>query len=143
MSEITPNTPNPVREDAYKQQLAEKLGIDPKYIPGSPIWHSEEEIAALAEMFSNMSGGSSGGGVLVVHETVTTSGDETIHTLDKTWQEINDAGVVVLKNDDGYSYYARQVYYYEDEPTTYGVEINSKSYECSTQNDYPSYSGSR
>ena len=55
-----------MREDAYKQQLAEKLGIDPQYIPGSPIWHSEEEIAAIAEMFANMSGGSSGGGVLVV-----------------------------------------------------------------------------
>lgn len=67
MSEITPNTPNPVREDAYKQQLAAKLGIDPQYIPGSPIWHSEEEIAAIAEMFANMSGGgSSGGGALVV-----------------------------------------------------------------------------
>lgn len=84
MSEITPNTPNPVREDAYKQQLAEKLGIDPQYIPGSPIWHSEEEIAAIAEMFSNMAGGgSSGGGVLVVHEV---NG-----TLDKTWQEITNA----------------------------------------------------
>ena len=86
MSEITPNTPNPVREDAYKQQLAEKLGIDPKYIPGSPIWHSEEEIAAIAEMFANMSGGgSSGGGVLVVNI------DDDTGALNKTWQEIRDA----------------------------------------------------
>ena len=96
MSEITPNTPNPVREDAYKQQLAEKLGIDPQYIPGSPIWHSEEEIAAIAEMFSNMSG-SSGGGVLVVHE------DEN-NTLDKTYAEIksasNDSVVLVHSGDD-------------------------------------------
>lgn len=93
MSEITPNTPNPVREDAYKQQLAAKLGIDPQYIPGSPIWHSEEEIAAIAEMFSNMAGGgSSGGGVLVLHE------DES-GTLEKTYAEIKSAsndGVVIL-----------------------------------------------
>jgi hypothetical protein len=84
MSEITPNTPNPVREDAYKQQLAAKLGIDPKYIPGSPIWHSEEEIAAIAEMFSNMAG-SSGGGVLEI------SVDNDTGALNKTWQEIHDA----------------------------------------------------
>ena len=85
MSEITPNTPNPVREDAYKQQLAAKLGIDPQYIPGSPIWHSEEEIAAIAEMFSNMAGGSSGGGVLEI------SVDNDTGELNKTWQEIHDA----------------------------------------------------
>ena len=83
MSEITPNTPNPVREDAYKQQLAAKLGIDQKYIPGSPIWHSEEEIAAIAEMFSNMAGGGSGGGVLIVHMSE--------GALDKTWAEIAEA----------------------------------------------------
>jgi hypothetical protein len=94
MSEITPNTPNPVREDAYKQQLATKLGIDPKYIPGSPIWHSEEEIAAIAEMFANMSGGgSSGGGVLYV-----TSSKDTM-TLSKNLEEIQaalDGGKVVM-----------------------------------------------
>lgn len=84
MSEITPNTPNPVREDAYKQQLAAKLGIDPQYIQGSPIWHSEEEIAAIAEMFSNMAG-SSGGGVLEI------SVDNDTGALNKTWQEIHDA----------------------------------------------------
>ena len=83
MSEITPNTPNPVREDAYVEELAEKLGIDPQYIPKSPVWRNEEEIKAIAEMFANMSGGSSGGGVLVVHEVE--------GTLDKTWQEIWDA----------------------------------------------------
>ena len=33
MADITPNTPNPVREDAYKTELATKLGIDPQYIP--------------------------------------------------------------------------------------------------------------
>ena len=86
MGEITPNTPNPVREDAYVEELAEKLGIDPQFIPKSPVWRNEEEIKAIAEMFSNMSGGgSSGGGVLVVNI------DEEYTTLDKTWQEIHDA----------------------------------------------------
>ena len=86
MSEITPNTPNPVREDAYVEELSEKLGIDPQYIPKSPVWRNEEEIKAIAEMFANMSGGSSGGGVLVVHDVD--------GTLDKTWQEIHDAMAV-------------------------------------------------
>lgn len=67
MSEITPNTPNPVREDAYVEELSEKLGIDPQYIPKSPVWRNEEELKAIAEMFANMSGGGSGGGGLVVH----------------------------------------------------------------------------
>lgn len=98
MSEITPNTPNPVREDAYKQQLAAKLGIDPQYIPGSPIWHSEEEIAAIAEMFSNMAGGSSGGGVLIITE------DGGTGTLDKTWQEIHDAEFALIVNVSGQNY---------------------------------------
>ena len=88
MSEITPNTPNPVREDAYVEELAEKLGIDPQYIPKSPVWRNEEEIRAIAEMFANMSG-SSGGGVLVVHDVD--------RTLDKTWQEIHDGGFSVIK----------------------------------------------
>lgn len=92
MSEITPNTPNPVREDAYVEELAEKLGIDPQYIPKSPVWRNEEEIKAIAEMFANMSGGGSGGGVLVVN--VTTSGNTM--TLDKTWQEIHDSSVPVF-----------------------------------------------
>ena len=84
MSEITPNTPNPVREDAYVEELAAKLGIDPQYIPKSPVWRNEEEIKAIAEMFANMSGGgSSGGGVLVVHNED--------GALDKTWKEIHDA----------------------------------------------------
>ena len=90
MSEITPNTPNPVREDSYTTELATKLGIDPKYIPKSPVWRNEEEIAAIAEMFSNMAGGSSGGGLLV---TVTWNEDYDEADLDKTWQEIHDAAV--------------------------------------------------
>lgn len=98
MSEITPNTPNPVREDAYKQQLAAKLGIDPQYIPGSPIWHSEEEIAAIAEMFANMAGGSSGGGVLVVNMVY--DEEKGNDYTDKTWKEIYDAPMAVIVEED-------------------------------------------
>ena len=129
---ITPNTPNPVREDAYKTELATKLGIDPQYIPSSPVWRNEEEIAAIAEMFSNMTGGAlpddpstdgtyalqntvssgtgtlswasggSSGGVLVVHDTD--------GTLNKTFKEINDASnsgcLIVVLYDDAYWYQA-------------------------------------
>ena len=103
MSEITPNTPNPVREDAYVEELAAKLGIDPQYIPKSPVWRNEEEIKAIAELFANMSGGSSGGGVLVVHATASDelyrgSAPSVVNalTLDKTWQEIYDADAVSI-----------------------------------------------
>ena len=64
MADITPNTANPVREDAYVTELATKLGIDAKYIPKSPTWRNEEEIKVLADLFANMSAG--GGGALVV-----------------------------------------------------------------------------
>ena len=87
-------------------------------------------------------GGSSGGGVLVVHETVTaTSEDATIHTLDKTWQEIHDADFAVLKTDDGMIYYAFIVgaddggYYVGfmyDHPAEDG-------YFCDSASGYPSY----
>ena len=98
MSEITPNTPNPVREDAYVEELAEKLGIDPQFIPKSPVWRNEEEIKAIAEMFSNMSGGgSSGGGVLVVHMVYDEEKDNDY--TDKTWKEIHDAPTAVIVED--------------------------------------------
>lgn len=47
------------------------------------------EVIALIKAFGGSGGGSSGGGVLVVHQ------DEN-GVLDKTWQEIHDAGVSVL-----------------------------------------------
>ena len=92
MADITPNTPNPVREDAYVTELATKLGIDAKYIPKSPTWRNEEEIKALAELFANMSAGG-GGGALVV--TLGADGYP-----DKTYAEIvaaADEGPVILK----------------------------------------------
>ena len=135
MSEITPNTPNPVREDAYVEELAEKLGIDPQFIPKSPVWRNEEEIKAIAEMFSNMSGGSSGGGVLVVNE------DEN-NTLDKTWQEINAAALSVLVLPDSETgmkaYYCVQMIGHNSE---FGYFVNygedAGAFTTSSQTGYP------
>ena len=56
------------------------------------------EVIALIKAFGGSGGGSSGGGVLVVHD---------VHgTLDKTWQEIKDAGFAILnlENTIGYLY---------------------------------------
>lgn len=93
MSEITPNTANPVREDEYYEALAAKLGIPASAIPRTPVWRNEEELAALVQLFTNMQGGSSGGGVLVVRA------DDDTGALNKTWQEIHDAlsnGTIVV-----------------------------------------------
>ena len=145
MSEITPNTPNPVREDAYVEELSEKLGIDPQYIPKSPVWRNEEEIKAIAEMFANMSGGggSSGGGVLVVHETV--SGDT--HTLDKTWKQIADAVdsgglpyVVMINEMDGNI--IKNVHIVDSVANGSGlyiVGLDGNGYATADENGYPSY----
>ena len=84
MSEITPNTPNPVREDEYYEALAAKLGIPASAIPRTPVWRNEEELAALVQLFTNTQG-SSGGGVLEI--TI----DSDTGALNKTWQEIHDA----------------------------------------------------
>lgn len=83
MAEITPNTPNPVREDAYKTELATKLGIDPQYIPESPVWRNEEELAVIAKALAAVGAV----GSLVLHPTI----DDSDLVLDKTWQEIWDA----------------------------------------------------
>ena len=104
MADITPNTANPVREDAYVTELATKLGIDAKYIPKSPTWRNEEEIKVLADLFANMSaGGGSGGGGLVVTVDVN-------DYPEKTYAEIVAAaaeGPVILKytGSDGLTRY--------------------------------------
>lgn len=140
MSEITPNTPNPVREDAYVEELSEKLGIDPQYIPKSPVWRNEEEIKAIAEMFANMQGG---GGVLVVNLDIQT------RTLDKTYKEIADAGFAVLHLPDSEAeanYYTMVLDHfgqYDDGGTTmYSVEfwvhgMNTMYFETNSENGYP------
>lgn len=147
MSEITPNTPNPVREDAYKTELATKLGIDPQYIPESPVWRNEEEIAALAEMFANMSGGGgSGGGALRVNMTY--EGSDVV--LDKTWEEIVEAidgGVLpyVYAGTDGSLGSIFYINQYEDTGSGYNVSIKendgtSTIFTASSKTGYPTHS---
>lgn len=146
MSEITPNTPNPVREDAYVEELSEKLGIEPQYIPKSPVWRNEEEIKAIAEMFANMSGGSSGGGALKVGVNVTESGNKTIYTLDKTWKQISDAienGTIpyVVDNESGSVNTLTVISSYEQNGAmVYSVELG-QTYETDSENGYPYLSG--
>ena len=82
------------------------------------------------------SGGSSGSGVLVVHETV--SG--TTHTLDKTWQEIHDADFVVLKID-GRIYYANEIGEIDD-VFFVGFLMSHPAedgYSCLSASEYPAY----
>lgn len=133
MSEITPNTPNPVREDAYVEELAEKLGIEPQYIPKSPVWRNEEEIKAIAEMFANMQGGGgSGGGVLVVHDVE--------GTLDKTWQEIHDAmlsGGAAIQVNETEVYAVLRVY--EGKGTYVVICTDGGAYSASSASGYPTF----
>lgn len=85
-------------------------------------------------------GGSSGGGVLVVHQTV--SG--TTYTLDKTWKEIRDAmkvGVVVMEVESYNDSNVMETYVIYDASykgegdfeilSSYGI------YVAEAQNDYP------
>lgn len=148
---ITPNTPNPVREDAYVEELSEKLGIDPQYIPKSPVWRNEEEIKAIAEMFANMSGGGggTGGGVLVVNVIPEGEGEEKV-TMDKTWQEIYDAPFSVARVQIGQtgamlyqiydigqhdSDYSVSIIY--PTPADLSVNFDSITFRAESANDYP------
>ena len=134
MSEITPNTPNPVREDEYYEALAAKLGIPASAIPRTPVWRNEEELAALVQLFTNMQG-SSGGGVLVVHDVE--------GTLDKTWQEIADSDLCILKFTG-----EKLIQYRMNKPIGQGKykvkfwsfdESSQFVYEADTSTDYPVY----
>jgi hypothetical protein len=104
----------------------------------TPVTRTEEYLNAIAN--NGGGGGGSGGGVLVVHE------DAETHALDKTWQEIYDAGFSVL-----FSYYSEEggtetavsyitMYYTSD--SLYGVgyanvQGGSNVYMCDTANGYP------
>ena len=71
--------------ETYLEAILDKIADGTETNIPRPSWNIEKYLAAIYEALS--SGGGSGGGVLVVHETV--SGGT--HTLDKTWQEIHDA----------------------------------------------------
>lgn len=82
-------------------------------------------------------GGGSGGGVLVV--------TDTDGTLDKTWQEIHDAGFAVLWLDDGADILSMDTCFYQD-GEGYSVSFNSLAYgdpilyRASSASGYPTTS---
>ena len=82
MSEITPNTPNPVREDTLMKKIMDALGGDYDGIQ-TPVWRNEEELAVIAKALAAVGAV----GSLVLHPTL----DDLDMVLDKTWQEIWDA----------------------------------------------------
>lgn len=79
---ITPNTPNPVREDALMKKIMDALGGDYDGIQ-TPVWRNEEELAVIAKALAAVGAV----GSLVLHPTL----DDSDMVLDKTWQEIWDA----------------------------------------------------
>jgi hypothetical protein len=94
------------------------------------------EVIALIKAFGGGGGGSSGGGVLVVHEDIDTG------ALDKTWQEIADSDLCVLKSFTG----EKLIQYRVTKPIgqgKYKVIVWSFSnseqvvYEADTPTDYP------
>ena len=95
---ITPNTPNPVREDALMKKIMDALGGDYAGIQ-TPVWRNEEELEVIARALAAVGAV----GSLVLHPTL----DDLDLVLDKTWQEIWDAfsaGVsinIVLPESDG------------------------------------------
>jgi hypothetical protein len=84
---------------------------------------------------------SSGGGVLVIHETV--SGGT--HTLDKTWQEIHDSSVPVfgiVRADVGDVGWAFCEDIFEDDGdfvVTFVFGNQSRDFTAASANGYPSY----
>ena len=79
------------RGEEFLDVILRSLGGDTPDIP-QPAWRYEEYLAAIANDIQN-GGGSSGGGVLVVHQ-------DADGVLDKTWQEIHDACFAVLADTD-------------------------------------------
>ena len=86
-----PNTPV-TREEVYLDAIATG---DASGIPAYPVTREEMYLDAIAKNGGG-GGGGSGGGVLVCH--MSTVGEDEV--LDKTWQEISDAGFAVLYVDE-------------------------------------------
>lgn len=47
MADITPNTPNPVREDSLMKSIMDALGGNYNGVQ-TPVWRNEEELAVIA-----------------------------------------------------------------------------------------------
>lgn len=77
-----------------------------------------EKLNKLEQGVAN-AGGSTGGGVLVVNLVEDeTTGD---YVFDKTWQEIHDADLAVIKTDDGNGRYPVTSSWYSEYDTTYFI----------------------
>lgn len=99
------------------------------------------EVIALSKAFGG-SGGGSGGGVLVVHETVS----DITHTLDKTWQEIVDAGFAVLhitRSNGSTDIYELRNFGHDAvigyQVSFYDLQQGSWAYQVDSATGYPSY----
>lgn len=131
-----PDNPQ-TRQEMYLNAMATG---DSSGIPESPQTREEMYLDAIVK---NGSGGGGGGGgsssVLVVNDVD--------GTLDKTWQEIHDADIAILKIDDqiGYLYHI-----YSDPARTYyevgfftvarGTSFDDPLlYRSSTANGYPQW----
>lgn len=104
------------RGEEFLDVILRSLGGETPDIP-QPAWRYEEYLAAIAKAIQN-GGGGTGGGVLVVHDVD--------NTLDKTWQEIHDAGFATLWLDDGGDVLLLDSCFAES--GNYNVEFSSVSY---------------
>ena len=114
-----------------------RLKVEPVVLEMNDVFR-----AAVGEVAPKSEGGGSGGGVLVVHETV--SGGT--HTLDKTWQEIHDAVFSVLVSTTGESNKSWGVIascdYISDAGkyvVMYSTVDGPSIFDCDSASGYPSY----
>lgn len=130
-----------------------RLTIEPLEVNVTDGFRAAVKKACKCDSSSGGGGGSTGGGVLVVRSTVTSSGGNEVHTLDKTWEEIADAGYAVVYErqtfDDAYvDFYGiiamighMDVYnIYVRFPLMEGGTTHS--YETDAEDGYPSYTPS-
>lgn len=131
-------TPTPVtREEVFLEEIAKGGGSS---LPSTET-ASAGDVLSLDDNKKPQWAAPSGGGVLVVHEAFG-------GTLDKTWQEINDAGISILFVNDGHrkhvayfaSVYAKSpswevVYAYVESDGT----IYTSTYTTDSADGYPVY----
>lgn len=123
--------------DAFRAAVKKDAPETPNELPAveaadkGKFLHTNESTGAL-----EWAEGGSGGGVLVV--TATTEGNAT--TLDKTWQEINDADFAVVTDGSARKFVANVAY--NEKTGIYTVTDSSNiSYTADSASGYPSYVG--
>lgn len=110
------------------------------------VWQTGDVVtsARLNKMENGIAGaGGGGGGVLVVGVTETTENGSAISTLDKTWQEMNDADLVVVvmtdENEVRNMKYSTVVDTIGTANGIYTVFCGDETYTTDSANGYPSY----